>query len=1124
MKKFVLFFGVIALMAGTVMGQGAAPAPPSPFTTASNTLYNSFKPNIFKLIPITSGSDSTSYLEFTRFGGIKWLRPADSRGSLVGSWYLGSVGSPWDILYSDTVYVSANGVLRVGSYNYTRLDGVGLDASNGQLDVNLTNLVPTGWIIDSTILPQDISPTGAFTFANAYHNTALTDSAFITRYEQNTTLGGFPFTDLVGDTTIYNDYIIAWDSGNHTWYVRPDASISGAGDQITYDTGAGATSVVDPTFDGSISVNGNTITILGGNGRFGVATDTTFDAQNAIVTNLEYVQSDSVLVNGSDPLLVFDPTIGGTIRNASLIYGTSAAGLTLRSPGANAIGMQYGQTGGVQFYEGFTQSFDIDNNAIVGNGSSTISGLASLTTTAATIGGQVIDGTEDIISAAELTTALTPYVSTSTENWQDFTPTTGRGIRHSEALTDGTMSFDVILTDNQTDTAYVKTDKGSLVLQSGTTSNDAVILRGPSGGVTSFGSTVNHLGQNIDSIGNLDANYGTFDNAMRLMSGTTYYTEWQAPAGQTQNYVFTSPLGYGTNGQVLATNGAGGTSWTNAGAGGGVPIYVNDGSTEYSPDAPLLTEGSGISMTVSLNGGAGGKDQIALAASGLTATNFATDADIATETEVGDTATAFGLTRDEWHNRQSTTNYGNFAGSDSTWMLDAAGSGSRMLTLRRTHTGGDTTHILQDAGDGLVIGTDDATNVTVLDADTTRLSAASVLKYTGSAYNVKAANWDSVWAGLAGFYTLSAGAGDISAVGSMTGGDAFAGPTADEDWLGMGASAGRIQFEADGGTGGMDDIEILDGNLVVGARMDQGKSGLLMYNTLGSAGQDLGAWVEQSDSANGYDVRWDLVARSNAAGTTGGDPSFSFGSYDAGLVRSTFFNVGLDRSDAFRFKIVKSDAHGLSTTGDYFIMDTLGKTAITGGLYLDDGSMTADSQAATMGFVKARKPFVKNISDVMWSYPTAAVLGNDTTVLVTFPFEAVGMYDSTYLVKCSTEAGTDTAFIILEAPFEDSVVVDSVVLYYKTSNATFSNVGLDSMVCTKQTVESMGSTAITAQAAWNADAASTSYTRLPITLSGATGTTFAPGDKLKIRLRVNLTQNNSYLCVMKAQVKGTVQR
>ena len=54
--------------------------------------------------------------------------------------------------------------------------------------------------------------------------------------------------------------------------------------------------------------------------------------------------------------------------------------------------------------------------------------------------------------------------------------------------------------------------------------------------------------------------------------------------------------------------------------------------------------------------------------------------------------------------------------------------------------------------------------------------------------------------------------GDITAVGSMTSGDVFANSTADDDWLGLGASAGRIEFD-DQAT---DEVNILDANVGIG--------------------------------------------------------------------------------------------------------------------------------------------------------------------------------------------------------------------------------------------------------------------------------------------------------------------
>jgi hypothetical protein len=57
------------------------------------------------------------------------------------------------------------------------------------------------------------------------------------------------------------------------------------------------------------------------------------------------------------------------------------------------------------------------------------------------------------------------------------------------------------------------------------------------------------------------------------------------------------------------------------------------------------------------------------------------------------------------------------------------------------------------------------------------------------------------------------GAGDITAVGSMTIGDAFAGTAAHNQWLGLGAAAGRITFV----DATIDNINLLDANVGIGA-------------------------------------------------------------------------------------------------------------------------------------------------------------------------------------------------------------------------------------------------------------------------------------------------------------------
>jgi trimeric autotransporter adhesin len=54
--------------------------------------------------------------------------------------------------------------------------------------------------------------------------------------------------------------------------------------------------------------------------------------------------------------------------------------------------------------------------------------------------------------------------------------------------------------------------------------------------------------------------------------------------------------------------------------------------------------------------------------------------------------------------------------------------------------------------------------------------------------------------------------GDITAVGSMTSGAAFADATADDDWLGLGSAAGKIEFDDQA----IDEVQILNANVGIG--------------------------------------------------------------------------------------------------------------------------------------------------------------------------------------------------------------------------------------------------------------------------------------------------------------------
>ncbi len=82
---------------------------------------------------------------------------------------------------------------------------------------------------------------------------------------------------------------------------------------------------------------------------------------------------------------------------------------------------------------------------------------------------------------------------------------------------------------------------------------------------------------------------------------------------------------------------------------------------------------------------------------------------------------------------------------------------------------------------------------------------------------------------------IAAAGGDITAVGSMTTGDAFADATADDDWLGLGGAAGRIEFD-DQAT---DEINVLDANFGIGdasplALLTVGSGDLFQVNASGN--------------------------------------------------------------------------------------------------------------------------------------------------------------------------------------------------------------------------------------------------------------------------------------------------
>jgi len=108
-------------------------------------------------------------------------------------------------------------------------------------------------------------------------------------------------------------------------------------------------------------------------------------------------------------------------------------------------------------------------------------------------------------------------------------------------------------------------------------------------------------------------------------------------------------------------------------------------------------------------------------------------------------------------------------------------------------------------------------------------------------------------AGVMSWVVQSGGVGDITDVGSMTTGAAFADSSADDDWLGLGAGAGRIEFDDQA----IDEVNILSAKVGVGTQTPGANLEVEIGSTSALTGllidqQDLdqiGMWINSSASA-----------------------------------------------------------------------------------------------------------------------------------------------------------------------------------------------------------------------------------------------------------------------------------
>lgn len=199
--------------------------------------------------------------------------------------------------------------------------------------------------------------------------------------------------------------------------------------------------------------------------------------------------------------------------------------------------------------------------------------------------------------------------------------------------------------------------------------------------------------------------------------------------------------------------------------------------------------------------------------------------------------------------------------------------------------------------------------------------------------------------GVLGWTSVAGSTGDITDVGSMTAGIAFGDSTADDDWLGLGAAAGRIEFDDQT----IDEIIFSDayvgiGTTAPGSALDiiADKSTAASFNT-GTSIQGT-----QSGSSASYSSYAMLYASATSA-VTGGNTAEAFAFYndsfttnDAEIqnIYGNFSQVTTHANDTGYAFYAKSRGQGTSTGGtQYGIYIDMFDTDVTQyGIYSNNSS------------------------------------------------------------------------------------------------------------------------------------------------------------------------------------------
>ena len=269
-------------------------------------------------------------------------------------------------------------------------------------------------------------------------------------------------------------------------------------------------------------------------------------------------------------------------------------------------------------------------------------------------------------------------------------------------------------------------------------------------------------------------------------------------------------------------------------------------------------------------------------------------------------------------------------------------------------TGGGTNGVLTvdvGAGNGITVNTDDIAVDAITSGTTLTISANSGIEVTsagvrllGGCSNSQVLAWNS---GSSAWECTSAAAGDITAVGSMESGSAFADSTADDDWLGLGALAGRIEFDDQS----VDEVNVLSAYVGIGTNAPNNPLEVLSTTaTQVRVAYDTSNYFTQAVSSAGA-VTFD--ATGSSAGFTFSDNGIFNGTAtfnsDADLTLAGSENLALTNTSASADQVSLTSTIADTNSVDIFSITVTDNTVSSGtgrGLFIETGNGSATLDAA----------------------------------------------------------------------------------------------------------------------------------------------------------------------------------